>query len=147
MMRRNEMEKKLSVMFAWGALLVAMLACSLVTGGPAKVGLENLRMAFDEGGDNPTTVFSSSDIFYVVGDLKNAPAGTIVEAKWLAVQIEGYDPSELIYEQSINDFTDESFSGTIYFQLSNDNGWPVGDYKVDVYLNGAFAQSVSFSVR
>ena len=86
-------------------------------------------------------------MFYVVGDLKNAPAGTVVEAKWLAVQIEGYEPGELIYEQSINDFTGDSFSGSIYFQLSNDDGWPVGDYKADVYLNGTFVQSVPFGVR
>ncbi len=141
------MKKSLSVLLALGALLAAMLSCNLVTGTPAGVGLENLHMAFDEGGDNPTTVFSPSDVFYVVGDLKNAPAGTVVEAKWLAVQIEGYDPGELIYEQTINDFTDKSFSGAIYFQLSNDNGWPAGDYKADIYLNGTFVQSVPFSVR
>jgi hypothetical protein len=141
------MKKKLSVLLALGALLAAMLACNLVAGASTETGLENLRMALDESGENPTTVFSPSDVFYVVGDLKNAPAGTVVEAKWLAVQIEGYDPGELIYEQSINDFTDKSFSGSIYFQLSNDNGWPVGDYKADIYLNGTFVQSVPFSVR
>jgi hypothetical protein len=141
------MKKKLSVLLALGALLAAMLACNLVAGASTETGLENLRMALDESGGNPTTVFSPSDVFYVVGDLKNAPAGTVVEAKWLAVQIEGYDPGELIYEQSINDFTDKSFSGSIYFQLSNDNGWPVGDYKADIYLNGTFVQSVPFSVR
>jgi hypothetical protein len=141
------MKKKLSVLLALGALLAAMLACNLVAGASTETGLENLRMALDESGENPTTVFSPSDVFYVVGDLKNAPAGTVVEAKWLAVQIEGYDPGELIYEQSINDFTDKSFSGSIYFQLSNDNGWPVGDYKADVYLNGTFVQSVPFSVH
>ena len=141
------MKKNLSVLFALSALLIATLACNLVTPSSTETGLENLRTALDEGGENPTTVFSPSDVFYVVGDLKNAPAGTVVEAKWLAVQIEGYDPGELIYEQSINDFTDKSFSGSIYFQLSNDNGWPVGDYKADVYLNGTFVQSVPFSVH
>ena len=141
------MKKKLPVLFALGMLFVAMLACNLVTGTAATVGLENLHTAFDQSGDSPTTVFSPSDVFYVVGDLKNAPAGTVVEAKWLAVQIEGYEPGELIYEQSINDFTGDSFSGSIYFQLSNDDGWPVGDYKADVYLNGTFVQSVPFGVR
>ena len=141
------MNKKVSVFLTILALFVASLACSLVTGGPAEMSLENLRMAFDEDGNSPTTEYSSSDIFYVVGDLQNAPAGTVVEAKWLAVQIEGYDSGELIYEQSITDFTDESFTGTIYFQLSNDAGWPVGEYKAEIYLDGAFAQSVPFSVR
>ncbi|MFL7868838.1 MAG: hypothetical protein AB8I58_08425 [Anaerolineales bacterium] len=141
------MNKKLTIFFALFALLISTLACNLVTGGPREPSLENLRMAFDADGNNLTTVFSPSDVFYAVGDLKNAPAGTTVEAKWLAVQIEGYDPGELIYEQTINDFTEDSFTGTIYFQLSNDAGWLVGDYKVDMYLNGNFVQSVPFSVQ
>jgi len=141
------MNKKLTVVFALFALLITTLACSLVTGGSKEIGLENLRMAFDEDGNNPTTVFASSDVFYVVGDLKNAPAGTVVEAKWLAAQIDGYDSGELIYEQAIDDFTEESFTGTIYFQLSNDSGWSAGEYKVYVYLDGNFVGSVPFSVQ
>jgi hypothetical protein len=141
------MIKKLPVLLSLVALIISALACSLFTGGSNEISLENLRMSFDEDGNVTTTVFSSSDIFYAVGELNNAPAGTVVEAKWLAVEIEGYDPGELIYEQAINDFTDESFSGTIYFQLSNDSGWPVGEYKVDVYLDGNFIGSVPFSVQ
>lgn len=141
------MKKKAPVLFALLVLLFASFACSLFTGGSKEMSLDNLSAAFDEGGDHPTTVFSPADIFYIVGDLKNAPAGTVVEAKWLAVQIEGYSLDELIYEQAISDFTDESFSGTIYFQLSNDAGWIVGEYKADVYLDGAFVESIPFSVR
>jgi hypothetical protein len=141
------MNKNSRVILALLILLISIMACSLFTDAPREMSLENLRMAFDEDGNSPTTVFSSSDIFYAVGDLENAPAGTMVEARWLAVQIEGYDSGELIYEQAINDFTEESFSGTIYFQLSNDNGWPVGEYKVDIYMDGNFIQSIPFSVR
>ncbi|MBN1451401.1 MAG: hypothetical protein JW963_10335 [Anaerolineales bacterium] len=141
------MDKKLPVVFILFVLLITTLACNLVTGGPKETSLENLRTAFDEDGNTPTTVFAPSDVFYVVGDLSNAPAGTIVQAKWLAVQIEGYESGELVYEQTINDFTEESFTGTIYFQLSNDVGWSVGEYKVDVYLDGNFVGSVPFSVQ
>ncbi len=141
------MDKKLPIVFALFVLLIATLACNFVTGGPRETSLENLRMAFDEDGNDLTTVFAPSDVFYAVGDLKNAPAGTIVDAKWLAVQIEGYESGELIYEQTIDDFTEENFTGTIYFQLSNDIGWSVGEYKVDVYLNGSFVGSVPFSVQ
>ena len=141
------MNKKLSVLLAFGALLSTMLACNLMRGTSSEMTLENMRMAFDPDGNNTTMAFSPSDVFYAVGDLQNAPAGTVVEARWLAEEIDGYDPGELIYEQTINDFTDESFTGTIYFELSNDGGWPVGNYKVDIYLNGNFDQSVSFSVQ
>lgn len=141
------MRKNTQVLFASVALLIATLACSLITGDAGGVSLENLRTAIDEDGNHPTTVFAPTDVFYVVGDLKNAPAGTVVKAEWLALQIEGYETDELIYEQTISDFTEESFTGTIYFQLSNDSGWPVGEYKSDVYLNGAYVESVPFSVQ
>ena len=141
------MNKKLPVLLAVLSIFAATLACNFVTGGSREMSLENLHMAFDQDGNNPAIVYEPFDVFYVVGDLNNAPAGTVVEAKWLAVQIEGYEPGELIYEQAISDFTEESFSGTIYFQLSNDGGWPTGDYKVEVYLNGNYVQTVSFSVQ
>jgi len=138
------MKRKLSVLFAVITLLAAMLACSF---GSTEMSLENLRTAYDSDGENLTEVFSPADVFFAVADLNNAPAGTVVEAKWIAVQIEGYDAGELIYEQAINDFTDERFSGTIYFQLSNDSGWPVGEYKVDVYMDGTYVGSANFSVQ
>jgi hypothetical protein len=141
------MKKRYFVLLALLALLLASLACNFPAGGVGELRLENLRMALDQDGNNPTTVFSPSDVFYVVGDLSNAPAGTLIDAKWLAAQIEGYEPDELIYEQTINDFAEENFSGTIYFELSNDSDWPVGQYKVDVYLNGSLAGSIPFSVQ
>jgi hypothetical protein len=141
------MKDKITIFLILLTLLIGTLACNLVTGGPPEIGLKNLRTAFDEDGKSLTTVFSSSDVFYVVGDLNNAPAGTVVDAKWLAVQIEGYEQGELIYEQTISDFTEESFTGTIFFQLSNDSGWSVGDYKADIYLDGNFVQSIPFSVQ
>jgi len=138
------MRKNLSVLLALGAILAATLACNL---GAAEMSLENVRAAFDSDGNTPTEIFTPADVFFVVADLKNAPAGTVAEARWIAVQIEGYDPGELIYEQAINDFADESYSGTIYFQLSNDAGWQVGEYRVDMYLDGTFVQTAAFSVR
>ena len=141
------MKKKIYVLFALLALLIATLACRLFTGSSSGTNLENLRVAFDQDGNFQTTVFSPSDVFYAVADLNNAPAGTVVDAKWLVVQIEGYDPGELIYEQTVDDFTEKSYTGTVYFQLSNDNGWEVGEYKVDIYLDGTFVESVQFSVQ
>ncbi len=141
------MKNKYAALLALLAVLVATLACSFGLGGAEGASLENLHMAFDQDGNNSTTVFSPSDVFYVVGDLNNAPAGTVVQAQWRAAQIEGYQADELIYEQTISDFTEESFTGTIYFQLSNDSSWPAGDYKVDLYLDDNFVESVPFSVQ
>jgi hypothetical protein len=137
---RNRAAKYLSFV----ALFLAGLSCGLFS---REVGLGNLRMAFDEDGIALTTVFSATDEFFAVGELNNAPAGTVVSADWRAVSIDGYAPGELIYHQEINDFTEDGFTGTVYFQLSNDEDWLVGDYKVDISLNGIPADTLLFSVH
>ena len=126
------------------ALVLAVIACGMFS---QEMSLTNVRMAFDQDGNAPTTVFSPNDEFFAVGDLDNAPAGTIVAADWRAVAIEGYAPEELIFHQEINDFTDDLFTGTIYFQLSNDQGWQSGEYKVDVLMNDNLVETLYFSVR
>ena len=137
------MKNKLVVLFAILSLMVSSLACEALAG---ELGITNLRMAFDQDGNNPTTTFSPTDIFYAVADLNNAPQGTKVEAKWTAVNAADTEPNLEFQTQSL-DITEESFSGTIYFQLSNDEGWPAGQYKVDLYLNGTLAQTAEFSVQ
>jgi hypothetical protein len=126
------------------ALICISLACNLAS---QEMSLIDLRMAYDEEGERTTTQYSTTDVFYVVGELNNAPAGTLLEAEWRAARIDGYEPDELIYEQEINDFTEEEFSGTVYFQLSNDAGWPTGEYRVDILLDGTLIESLVFSVR
>lgn len=137
------MKNKYMVLLAVLSLVVSSLACAV---GNTELGLTNLRMAFDQDGNNPTTTFASTDVFYAVADLANAPQGTTVEAKWTAVNAADTEPN-LEFQTQTFDITEESFSGTIYFQLSNDDGWPAGQYKVDLYLNGSLAQSAEFSVQ
>lgn len=137
------MKNKYMVLFAVLSLVVTSLACAV---GNTELGLTNLRMAFDQDGENPTTTFASTDVFYAVADLANAPQGTNVEAKWTAVNAADTEPN-LEFQTQTLDITEETFTGTIYFQLSNDDGWPAGQYKVDLYLNGTLAQTAEFSVQ
>jgi len=137
------MKNKFMVLFAVLALILSSLACAV---GNTELGLTNLRMAFDQDGKNVTTTFSPTDVFYAVADLANAPQGTKVEAKWTAVNATDTEPNLEFQTQSL-DITEESFSGSIYFQLSNDEGWPAGQYKVDLYLDGNLVQSAEFNVQ
>ncbi|HLE92425.1 MAG TPA: hypothetical protein VI753_14830 [Anaerolineales bacterium] len=137
------MKNRFALLFSVLALVASSLACAALS---TELGLSNLRMAFDQDGQNLTSTYSPSDVFYAVADLSNAPQGTAVQAKWIAVNAEGTEPNLEFQEQTL-DMSEETFSGTIYFQLSNDEGWPPGQYKVDLYLNGALAQSAEFSVQ
>ena len=135
------MKKLFPVLLAVLALVASTLACSLT-----EMSLENARMAFDQDGKNVTSTFSTSDVFYVVADLNNAPKDTNVVAKWYAVKVEGYDPDYMFKDMTYT-VAEDSFSGTVYFQLSNDSGWPTGDYKVELYLNNELKQTVNFNVQ
>jgi hypothetical protein len=137
------MKNRYVVLLAVLSLMISSLACAALS---TDLGLTNLRMALDQDGKSPTTTFAPTDVFYAVADLANAPQGTKVEAKWTAVNAADTEPN-LEFQTQTLDITEESFSGTIYFQLSNDEGWPTGQYKVDLYLNGTLAQSAEFSVQ
>ena len=137
------MRSRAAVLLAVLSLVVSSLACAL---GNTELGLTNLRMAFDQNGENVTTTYSPTDVFYAVADLANAPQGTQVEARWIAVNAADTEPN-LEFQTQTLDITEERFTGTIYFQLSSDEGWPTGQYRVDMYLDGTLAQSAEFSVQ
>jgi hypothetical protein len=138
-----DMKNKLFALFVWLALIVSLTACSSSRG---ELGLSNLRMAFDEYGEDVTTTFSPSDVINAVVDLENVPQQTEVVAKWIAVDVEGEEPDLLFQEQSL-EVDEDDFSGTIFFQLTNDGDWPTGMYKVELYLDGVLSQSVEFNVE
>jgi hypothetical protein len=125
--------------FTAAALLATVLAlgCTIST---ANIG--DAWMARDEEGTQRTTTFGSSEVFYCVVELKNAPDDTTVKASWTAVDVEGVDPNTFIDETVLT-----SGSGSLHFQLSNDSLWPNGRYKVDLVLNDELDRTLEFEVR
>jgi len=115
-------------------------------------GLSNMRVALDQAGDSETSTFFASDAVYGVADLNLDESSDVTEvvAKRIAVNVESLDPnSEILQETQRILPVGENSSSTIsiYFQLSKIGGLPAGTHKVDLYLNGAFSQSVEFTVQ
>lgn len=131
--------KKLPIIFTIAALFVSVLACG---GSFTTANIGDAWLSTDEEGINRTTVFTQSDTFNMFLELKNAPDDTKVKASWIAVSAEGLDPNYVIYESEYTSSDD-----TIRFFLTNDQLWPVGSYKVDVYLNGTLDRSLAFEVQ
>jgi hypothetical protein len=104
--------------------------------------IQNAFTARDSDGNEPTTVFAPTDIFYAIVDVANAPADTTLEAYWYAVQAEGVDPNYLIDQASTTGGDD-----TYTFNLSNTQPWPAGDYKVEIYANGNLELTLGFTVQ
>ena len=135
-------KKLYPILFAVIALVVASLACNI--GAPAEPTVSNIHMATDQDDTNQTTVFSSTNDFFVHFDVAGIDVGTPFQSRWYALDIEGEDPNTPF--QTI-DYTYEEGIGNIYFQLTNADGWPVGNYKVEIYMNGTKAGEQLFSVQ
>ena len=127
------------IILATVAILVSALACG---GSITTANIGDAWLSSDEAGDNRTTTFPQDATFNLFVELKNAPDDTQLKVSWIAVNAEGTDPNFVIYE---TDYT--SSDDTIRFYLENDDLWPVGSYKVDIYLNGTLDRSLPFEVQ
>ena len=134
--------KKFSVLLAVIALVFSTLACAFGGGEPS---LTNPRMTTDSDGVNVTTVYSGTDAFYAVADLSNVETGSVVDAKWYLVSATDYDPGEI--QSSSLTIEDKSLYNYVSFELTSETGWPAGEYKVELYLDGTLAHTINFSVQ
>ena len=134
--------KKLSVLLALIALMASTLACMFGGGEPS---LTNPRMSTNSDGTDTVTVYSGGDAFYAVADLSNVETGSVVDAKWYLVSAEEYESGEI--ESSSLTIEDKSLYNYVSFELTSTELWPAGEYKVELYLNGALAHTINFSVQ
>ena len=134
--------RTLPILFALLALIVSSLACSV--GG--ELSLTNARTAFDEDGNQPSTVFSSNSTIYAVADLSNAPLGTVAKSRWFAIDVPGETPNTLIDEAAYT-VNEESFTGLLYFSLAPATAWPNGSYAVELYLNDELIETLAYTVE
>jgi hypothetical protein len=121
------------------ATLVSMLACG---GSFSTANIQRAWLSSDGSGAPETTEFSQDETFYCLVELANAPDDTTLKAVWTAISAEGTDPNFLIDESELT-----TGDGTVTFNLTNDGLWPIGTYKVDLYLNGEIDRALTFEVR
>lgn len=108
-------------------------------------------LAKDVQGDNfdpvgPTSTFPTDQpVIHLVVTLKNAPSDTKVKAIWTAVDVGSAAPAGTTIDEA--EITMNS-SGNVHFTLSQPSSgkWPVGTYKVDIYLDGKLNRTMEYAV-
>ncbi len=139
--------RKLLIMLASIAILATTLACDALSTylatGPT---VSNIRMTTDSSGTTTTASYSPGAAFYVFADLKGLSKGSVVEAKWYAVNAQGIEQNKII---NTSDYSYEPGIGYVYFQLTTSDGsdWPTGAYRVELYLDGAKVGEQGFTVQ
>jgi len=122
-------------------LVLVSVACEF---SASTANIANAHMSVDENDSNSTTTYSTdANLFYCYFDLKNAPDDTVVKGTWTLVSADGYDPNQEIDSAEIT-----GGDNNYYFTLARSmDAWPVGQYKIDLYLNDTLAQTVTFEVK
>lgn len=122
-------------------LVLASMACEF---SASTANIANAHMSLDEADTQQTTSYSTdSPAFYCYFDLKNAPDDTVVKGVWTLVSADGYDSNQEIDSAEITG-SDETY----YFSLGGSSDpWPVGQYKIDLYLNDELVQTINFDVQ
>lgn len=129
-----------------GLVLILALVLQACSVSASTANINDAVMARDEAGKDATKVFSPADqTFYAIAEVANAPEGTTVKAIWTAVDVEGQKPNLTIDEAN----TSVDGGGTLTFDLTNEGPWPVGQYRVDLFLNDDEepARTLEFAVQ
>lgn len=133
-------KNSLKILAALSILVLLTLACGFSV---STANITNAYLTPNADGSGQTTVFTGDQTFYCIVELANAPDDTSLKAVWIAVDVEGVDPNYVIDEVSINADGSDVFT----FDLQFDALWPVGQYKVDIYLNDTLDRSLEFAVN
>jgi len=95
---------------------------------------------------DPTTTFPvDQPVIHLVAKVANAPEGTKVKSVWTAVDVGDIAPANTkVAETEVVLNSD----GSAHFTLSlpSSGAWPVGKYKVDVYLNDKLDRTLEYTV-
>jgi len=136
----NLSTRKFQILIALLILAIATLACG---GSVSTANISSAKMFADSEGTQETTVYAQDQPFYCIVELANAPDDTTLKAVWTAVEAEGTEPNLVIDDAEITAGNENVFT----FDLTNNGLWPIGKYKVDLYLNGELDRTLEFEVQ
>lgn len=106
---------------------------------PAPVTVTSVNLGNDEKVTAPTTTFTPKDTIYAaVATTGSAPTATLA-AKWT------YQDGQTVNESSQP--LAPNGSNVTTFHISKPDGWPAGNYKVEITLDGKPVATKEFSVK
>jgi hypothetical protein len=133
------LKNKLQITLLITVLAIVSLACSFST---TTANIKDAYLTTDEAGTQKTTVYSQDAVFYCIVQLANAPADTNLKAVWTAVDAKDTEPNFKIDDVSVT-----TGDAPVTFSLPNNSLWPIGKYKVELFINDKLAQTLEFEVQ
>ena len=118
-------------------LAISTVACEF---SASTASISSAKLTADTTAAAETAVFKADQGFYDIVTTANAPDTTKVKAVWFKVDDAGA-ATQIIDKEVVGSGSPITFSAT------NANPWPVGKYKVELYLNDKLDRTQEFSVE
>ncbi len=130
------------VMLAAAAGVTGMLMTIPVWAGEARY--ENPVLSDTKGGAAKNKFSKDTAQLVLVSKITDVPNGAKLKAAWIAEKTKVAPPN---YRIDSYELTKGPLINTVTFTMSRPTkGWPVGDYRVDLFINDKAAGLVRFSV-
>jgi len=130
------------VMRAVAAGVAGMLMATVVSAGEARY--ENPVLSDTKGGAAKNKFSKDTAQFVLESQIADVPIGAKLKSAWIAEKTKVAPPN---YRIDGTELTRGPLINKVTFTISRPtNGWPVGDYRVDLFINDKAAGSVRFSV-
>jgi len=124
-----------------------VLIVSAICISAARAGDVSVKVTMTTGPqDDPTTTFASNTPkLYAMFKTKGAKDGDKIRGVWFADDVGDAAPKgSKIDEKTL---TAEGDTDDGMFSLSKADGWPVGKYRVDVYVNDELVTTAKFTIE
>ncbi|MBC7282296.1 hypothetical protein [Hoeflea sp.] len=127
-------------------MLLAALALLLLQGpGSLAQSIEDMALSDEEFGEAYDIFPSDIDTIYLDGTVTGMDGSVEISATWIAVDVAGVSA-----DFAFLNLAAEITPGNDVFHFATDrpdDGWPVGDYRVDVAMNGETVETLAFSIE
>ena len=138
----------------FSSLITWLLLAGIVAGCSFSISTANITQAVlakDIQGDtfepvDPTSTFPPDQaVINLVVTVANAPSDTKVKTVWTAVDVGDAAPANTKLDEAEITMDD---SGNAHFTLSSPSTgvWPVGKYKVEIYLNDKLERTLEYTI-
>ena len=132
--------KRMSTLVAFAALLFGAAAYA------ENPHFADLKFSDSDDGDASDTFAPDTPKIYLHAGLVDMPSGTKLSSTWIAEDTHGAAPPD--YKIDSVEFAVGGIVNVANFSLSKPNaGWPVGTYRVELYINGKASGTAHFKVE
>ncbi|MDR7464153.1 MAG: hypothetical protein QN152_06305 [Armatimonadota bacterium] len=129
-------------------LVVAGILAAGCAGGSAQSGPRFVSVLLADSRESKTekTVFTpDTSRIYVLFRLAGVPAGTVIKSVWVAEKTGVFEPNTTL-DQATMTMGGAQTSGSFWYSRPT-NGWPLGEYRVDLYIGERQAETRRFRIE